>query len=509
MASTPLSWRESCWRFTRRWLYLVHRWAGIAGCLLIAMWFLSGLVMMYVAFPALTDAERLAGLPPLDVATVRVSPDAAMASAGLARFPRSLRLEMMGAHPVYRMVDWNGKPHTVSARDAARIEQVDAPAAQEIARRFSGAAGARWIETAERDQWTVPDGLNPWRPLHRIALDDAAGTELYVSARTGEVMRDTNRSERFWNWLGAVPHWLYFTPVRADPPLWRQVVLWTSGVCIVVAISGVWIGWLRLRVRRRFAHGSAGGTSPYHGWMAWHHIAGLTGSLFLLAWLASGWLSVNPNQWFPGRAFAQPALERYAGEVLPHFPARDGTALAEMLPGTGAPPREIRMAWQAGLPVLLVARAAAGTAVTTQAYRADTEAPLALSAGALAQAAARLVPDAAVAGSDLLQQDDAYWYSHHQPRKLPVLRVRFDDAAETWAYIDPDNGNLLGRSDSSRRAYRWLFNAAHTWDLGWLLRHRPAWDLALWLLSIVGLAGAVSGVVIGWRRLFRRRRRRA
>jgi hypothetical protein len=66
------------WPWVRRWLYLVHRWMGMAGCLLIAMWFVSGLVMMYVAFPALTEAERLAGLPVLEVAQVRIGPDAAM-----------------------------------------------------------------------------------------------------------------------------------------------------------------------------------------------------------------------------------------------------------------------------------------------------------------------------------------------------------------------------------------------------------------------------------------------
>ncbi|MGO4326071.1 PepSY domain-containing protein [Cupriavidus sp. 2TAF22] len=498
----PGSWRERGWRFTRRWLYLIHRWAGIAGCLLIAMWFLSGLVMMYVAFPALTDAERLAGLPPLDLPAVRVTPAAAMASAGLERFPRSLRLEMMGTQPVYRMVDWRGTPHTVSARDGAPIGQVDAATAQDIAARFARVGKARWVETAERDQWTVPNGLNAWRPLHRIALDDDAGTELYVSARTGEVMRDTRRAERFWNWLGAVPHWLYFTPVRADPPLWRQVVLWTSGVCMAVAVSGIWIGWLRLRVQRRFAHGSAGGTSPYHGWMAWHHVAGLGGALFLLAWLASGWLSVNPNQWFPGRNFDQAALERYAGQTLPRFADLDGSALASQLRAAGRP-REIRMTWQAGQPVLLVATAAQDGL----AYRADTGAALAPTGERLTAAAASLVPGAGIAGSELLTQPDDYWYSHHQPRKLPVLRVRFDDAAATWAYLDATNGSLLGRSDGSRRAYRWLFNAAHSWDLGWLLRHRPAWDIAVWALSAAGLLISVSGVVIGWRRLFRPRRR--
>ena len=31
-------------------------------CLLVAMWFISGVVMMYVGFPQLTRAERLAAL---------------------------------------------------------------------------------------------------------------------------------------------------------------------------------------------------------------------------------------------------------------------------------------------------------------------------------------------------------------------------------------------------------------------------------------------------------------
>src|SRR6266851_3890659 len=59
--------RRAVIRRLRRWLYIGHRWIGIATCLLFAMWFVSGLVMMYVAFPTLTDGERLAALP--DIAT--------------------------------------------------------------------------------------------------------------------------------------------------------------------------------------------------------------------------------------------------------------------------------------------------------------------------------------------------------------------------------------------------------------------------------------------------------
>jgi len=36
-------------RRARTWLIVVHRWIGIVTSVLFAMWFVSGLVMMYVA----------------------------------------------------------------------------------------------------------------------------------------------------------------------------------------------------------------------------------------------------------------------------------------------------------------------------------------------------------------------------------------------------------------------------------------------------------------------------
>ena len=67
----------------KRWLYLLHRWAGITLCLFFAMWFISGVVMMYVGYPKLTPAERLGHLAPLDPAGVTVTPAQALAAAGL------------------------------------------------------------------------------------------------------------------------------------------------------------------------------------------------------------------------------------------------------------------------------------------------------------------------------------------------------------------------------------------------------------------------------------------
>ncbi len=51
-------------RFIKRgkWLlYWLHRWLGIVTCVLSVMWFLSGLVMLYVPFPSWSDDEAPCG----------------------------------------------------------------------------------------------------------------------------------------------------------------------------------------------------------------------------------------------------------------------------------------------------------------------------------------------------------------------------------------------------------------------------------------------------------------
>ena len=93
----------------KRWLYLVHRWLGVLLCAFFAMWFVSGVVMMYVGYPKLTQAERLAHLPPLRSATQGperlLEPAEALQRAGLAGPLQDLRLAVAsGGRAVYLVV---------------------------------------------------------------------------------------------------------------------------------------------------------------------------------------------------------------------------------------------------------------------------------------------------------------------------------------------------------------------------------------------------------------------
>ncbi|WP_375463291.1 PepSY domain-containing protein [uncultured Methylobacterium sp.] len=472
----------------KRWLHLAHRWLGIVTGLLFATWLTSGLVMMYVAFPTLTEPERRAALPPLVWDRVAIPPEAVL--AGEARFPRDLRLAMLDAEPVYRITGWDGGRRTVSAADGRAVAAVTPDCALGIAGHDPRAVRPQVLDTVARDQWSVVARYDPLRPFHRVALGDADGTELYVSQVTGAVALDTTRHERIWNWFGAVPHWIYLTPLRAQAALWRDVVLWVSGLCILGAATGFILGLMRLRPRRRYPSGAA---TPYRSLAKWHHLGGVVGGLALLSFIVSGWLSVNPNQWFSSRTPTQAMLERYAAAPGP----RTGLDLAAVRAASCADAAEVRFTWLDGGPL------AAITCRDGSARVCCTEGILPVAR--LAQAARRLLPNATLLAADLLREEDAYWYSHHQDRPLPVLRAIFDDPAATWFHIDPRTGEILDRLDRSGRINRWAFNLLHTFDLGLLVRHRPAWDAFVILLLAAGSVIAGSGVVIGWRRLRRPR----
>lgn len=476
-----------------RWLILSHRWIGVAGCLLFALWFVSGAVMMYVRYPALTEAERVALSPPLDWARVHVSPESAAAASGLTE-PTEPMLRSLAGEPVYGFRQGRRRA-VVSAVDGRRIRGLDGDQAVAVARAAYPAARPALLRTLERDQWTVTSRYDGWRPLHLVSLGDRAGTQLYVASTTGEIILDTTRRERIWNWVGAVPHWLYFTQLRANPSAWTSVVVWTSGFGIAVAVTGIVLGFMRLRIRRRYARGVV---TPYRGWMRWHHLIGVVGGAATLAWVFSGWVSMNPGGLGAGGVDLKVAEARWAG------PSREPFDLAAIVHAAPTA-REAAFVHLNGAPQVLL-RNGEGTRLRD----GRSGRPVDLGQAALVDHARGLLPTATLSRASWLTREDAYWYGHHREVALPVLRVEFDDAARTWFHIDPATGRIAGASDLNTRSHRWTFAALHRLDLPGL-RARPLRDVVLLVLLGLGLAISLTGIVLAWRRLghdLRRRRPR-
>src|ERR1700761_4789397 len=184
-------------------LVLLHRWLGVGFCLLFAMWFASGIVMHFVPFPSLTETARFAGLSPIDLSRLHHSPDEAVDASHLAG-ARRLRLVGRADGPIY-IVSGGSKPVAIHADDLSSAAITSDRAALDNAKAYAHARGLDAVNAtpagaSDYDQWSVPNGFDEHRPLYRIALNNSDGTELYVSSTTGEVVLDTMRSERIWNY---------------------------------------------------------------------------------------------------------------------------------------------------------------------------------------------------------------------------------------------------------------------------------------------------------------------
>ncbi|WP_199740047.1 PepSY-associated TM helix domain-containing protein [Acidovorax sp. FJL06] len=501
----------------KRWLYLVHRWLGVLLCAFFAMWFLSGVVMMYVGYPKLTPAERLAHLPPLRPATQGperlLEPAEALQHAGLAGPLQDLRLAVAsGGRAVYLAVpaapsgDAAPRPRrapaavVIDAVQGERLQRVDAERAIASARAFAQDADPpiAYQGPIDEDAFTHSRALDAHRPLHRLHLGDGAGTIVYVSGTTGEVVRDAPLQERVWNYAGAWIHWLY--PLRGNMfnAYWTDIVIGLSIAGIALALTGTVVGVLRWRFKGRY---KTGARTPYRGFvMRWHHVFGLVFAATTFTWVFSGLMSMNPWKIFDSGAAPLHLEAMHGGPLV--LPAQAATVQA-LLSAASPNTRELRWVRTAGH-TLVLAHSPTGAPALLD---AATAAPHTWTAGHVAKAAAGLLPHA-VARTETLAAYDLHYYDRTphtmtggSEKPLPALRVVFADPHATWVHIDPHTGAVLGHTDSHRRTSRWLFAMLHSWDALPLLERRPLWDMLLIVLSLGGAVLSVSGVVMGWRRL--------
>jgi hypothetical protein len=471
-----------------RAIILLHRWLGVAFCLLFAMWFATGIVMHFVPFPALTEAGRFAGLTTIDLAGVEHGPAAAVAASGIGDATR-VRLMQRNDGPVYLISD-SARVTALRADDLSDATVHSPQLALAIATDYAGrrqwdAAAASVAALSAYDQWTVPNGFDLYRPLYRVALNDGVGTELYVSAATGEIVLDTTRRERAWNYVGSVAHWLYPTALRSHPAIWSRLLWWLSLIALIAAIAGAAVGTLRI--------GAEGSRllSPYRGWQALHHWLGLGCMLFVLTWIFSGWLSMDDGRLFSTGKPSDAEAAKIAG--MPIWQAVPDDELQHIAPAVkevdwfafgGRVYRRERIAIDRQR--LSVADARPGEAQSPRPFlRADE---IATAANAMALACRAPV---------VIEAGDDYAVAAAMP-DAPIFR---SVCGGVWLDFDGSSGTLLQRLDSSRRTYRWLYGALHTLDFP-VLKARPAVLTTL----IVALCGcgfvfSLTGVVIAWRRL--------
>ena len=498
-------------------LMFVHRYLGVAFCLVFVIWFASGIVMVYKRLPEYSAEERLARLPPLDAAAIRLTPAEALEAAGLQDARRVL-LTSLQSRPVYRFIV-DGGTATVFADAGSHVDLVQPEDAVAIAAgAFSESRGtARYLAALEQpDQWTISNRFGATGALHHVALGDPAGTEVYVAEATGEIVMKTDRSSRLWGYAGPVMHWFYFTPLRARRgPLWSNLIIYGSVVGCVLCVLGLVIGVYRFSAARRYKRGTS--MTPYVGWLQWHHYAGLLFGVFTFTWTFSGLLTMTPWNLF-AQAGPSPAWTRAIrgdGVALDRFTSAPTAALAEFQ--KQFQPKEMELLQFMGAPFYAAYQqsdpsagphqdadpyATPGAGLSRVLVTADAAAPRVKDGFTrdelLAAARAAMLGMEPVEAA-WLTDVDAYYYQRTGASRLPVLRAKFNDEDETWLYLDARDGSLVQAEVRGSRAERWLNQGLHSLDFPWLYQTPWVWYPLIIGLSLGGLALSLTSVVAGWK----------
>ena len=525
----------------RKLLIYSHRWLGIIVGVVFVAWCVSGVVLMYYGVPHLTAGERLMRLPALDLSKLRVTPSEA--ASGLKEPPRRLRISMHGDRPVYRFN---------TGRVFGRWTLIYADSGEPVAPLDRNGAVAwleRYLPEQQRlrydaylvrpDTYTRLPAMQTHFPLHRVALDDAAATEYYVSERSGEAVMKSDRRTRLLGLFGYITHTFFFFRQQS---WWSALLQWTSWVGLVMCLTGAVVGVWRYGLAPRFRHKGVRSHSPYTGWMKWHHYAGLLFGVLTITWVFSGLVSldvipgIRESRYSPQQIAEGARTVQGEGAIVDlESLTVEGLRAAAATVSRSFVPKELELLQLGGEPYLIAYRAPTRETVDEWSSRSGmdfmTPTPdgehVLISPRQPDRAFARFddetvmrvardaMPGVSIRDAVWLTEYDDYYYKTvssfdlglpRMAKTLPVLRVRYEDAVQTWLYLTPSPGQIL-KVEQQDRANRWGYYGLHGLDFAFLYRHRPLWDIIVVALLIGVGVSSVSSLVPACRRLARHARR--
>jgi hypothetical protein len=541
----------------RKLLIYSHRWLGIGITVMFLVWTLSGVVLMYYGHPQITTGERLLRLEPIDFSTATVTPAEAAAKAGIK--PYRVRLSMYDGRPVYRLTRNSiGNWSAVYADTGEVLPGMGREQALKWMKQFAPEYASTMTYDAyleSPDEFTRIPTLAGYVPLHRIAMNDPAGTEYYVSEKSSDIVQKTDRRGRILAISGYVLHNLFFFRQRT---WWTPLLAFIAWTAMLMVATGIVVGIWRVALKPRFRHKGVLSYTPYSGWMKWHHYAGLIFGLFSVSWILSGMIPISTFP-IPGWTEVSKRVESNGDGFIMGNPVVSprSTMTKDMARAiTGGPlnlqplqmervrnaigsvrekfaPKEVELIQFRGEPYFLAyqpptTQVGAEHWTTNNAINAvnlpqdnphvfvsishpENGVMTSFGRDVMERASREAMPNVPVIDSQWLTDYDNYYHQtttsfelgRHKPAYvLPVLRVRYQDENETWLYFTPSLAQMV-KFDKRDRTNRWVYYGLHVMDWPGLFNRRPLWDVVT-IALLAGLAAiSITTLLPAFRRLKR------
>ncbi|MBV8904776.1 MAG: hypothetical protein JOZ22_14175 [Acidobacteriia bacterium] len=405
------------------------------------------------------------------------------------------------------------------------------------------------------DEFTRIPTLAGYLPLHRIAMNDPAGTEYYISDKSNDIVQRTDRRGRILAISGYVLHNLFFFRQRS---WWTSLLDFIAWTAMLMAVTGIAVGIWRVALKPRFRHKGVLSYTPYSGWMKWHHYAGLIFGLLSISWILSGMIPISTfpiSGWAEvskrvesngdgfimgnpvisprstitkdmaraitgGRLNLQPVKVESLRNALAKIQENFAPKEVELIQFRGEPyfiayqpptTKEGADHWTTNNSINSVNLPQDNPHLFVSINHPENGVMASFSKEVMEAAAREAMPGVPVIDREWLTHYDNYYHQtttsfelgRHKPAYvLPVLRVRYNDENRTWLYFTPSLAQMV-KFDKRDRANRWIYYGLHAMDWPGLFNRRPLWDVVTMAL-LAGLAAiSITTLLPAYRRLKR------
>jgi uncharacterized iron-regulated membrane protein len=473
-----------------RIIYSLHRILGSILSLLFLIWFLSGFVMIYHSFPKVKERDKYRAMLPL-------RPSMLPADSLLYALPSGetllrLSLKTKATVPVLQVAT-AGQTYEIAAPDGCLSPALPATYEQirSVAERWCQ-AGIRKVDTLYKPEQWIPFGrLRDEMPVYKFYFDDRQEHQLYVSSSTAEAIQFTDRNSRFWAWVGAIPHWIYFTELRQNSKRWSNVVICLSAAGTIMCISGIVAGI------KSFVRGYRKGKrlkSPYRKPLyRWHHVAGFIFGVFVCTFIFSGMMSLaRVPQWIAKEH--NPSLKQIRTAPAPVLDPACYQLDCRRIFDCFAP--EIKqIEWSSFGDIPLYKVVVNDRLITLNASGSEC-AELYLTETDLLNRFSKIHHEPVTVS--LMEEFDNYYISRKMDSPLPVYKVEVSDADRSVYYVHPQTGSVR-YFNTHLRIQKWCYRGLHAYSIKFLVERPVLWHIVMWTTMLGGTLVSLTGVWMGIR----------
>ena len=477
-------------------LFKTHKITGTAIAVFFLMWFITGLVLVYHPYPKVSERllydkkETLSSsLPPISSILFRL--DGKISGLSLKQFQGQTLF----------MIKTKDSTWVCEADPTKEVKPITFSVVEQVAKHWIDAPIKKVDTLYQREQWVLFTKYDKALPIYKFYFDDKEKHELFISGKTAEVLQMTTARQRFWSWVGAIPHKFYIPCIRRNVDVWQNTVSIVSAICLLAALSGWLLGlilWIKLYLKKQVWK------NPFKKrWYRWHFSFGLIFGLFLIAWATSGIFAMQrvPQWLVPMEGDYSFKNTRLWGRGLLPMDAYqlDYRMLKDSFPDL----KELEWTRYSNIPAY---RIVTGTEELLIDASGKEIKRLQIPEQTIIEGLKKIHGKEVGMKVTLLNEFDNYYLSRRVSLSLPVYKIEVADTNGSLYYVNPSTG-YVRYLNNNKIVRKWLFNATHYLDMDWLVSRPWLWHLSLWVLCSGCLVVCVSGLILGCKVLFSKKKK--